>query len=291
MDIIPSIHNLRLAIPNKGRLMEPTLDLLDQMGLEFDNRNRRLFSPCLNFDLDLLFLRTADIPRYVENGTVDIGITGLDIVEEEKAKVKIVNKLDFGKCNLSIAVPDKSGIKTTKQLHNKKISTSFPSITQNYLKKNNIKAKIIIVEGAVEVTPALGVADAIVDIVSTGESLRANNLTPLEIIFNSESVLIAKNNLSLVKQTILDHFVELVGAVISAKSQKYIMMNAHEKDLEKIKKIIPGLSSPTVLQLIEPGMIAVHSVINNNQLWSIIPQLRKAGASGILVIPIEKMVN
>ena len=290
MEKLNNIQNLKLAVPNKGRLLNPSIELLKEMGLQFDIQERKLFSPCLNFKLDLLFLRASDIPEYVRNGIVDIGITGSDLAAEKNVLVNNILDLNFGRCSLIIARPNQSKIKTIKDLKGKKIATSFPKLTRNFLKKNRISAQIIEVEGATEITPWLGVADAIVDIVSTGESLKLHNLEPLQTIFDAQAILIGNQNLKNNKKVKLAGFVEIMEGVLNGRRKKYLMMNAPEKSLEKIKKIIPGLKSPTVLKLAQPGMIAIHSVVDEDIIWDIIPKLKETGASGILVSPIEKLV-
>ncbi len=282
--------NIKLAIPNKGRLFEPCLELLKDMGLQFDIQERRLYSPCLNSNLSLLFLRAADIPEYVENGIVDMGITGLDLIEEKSAKVQKVLSLGFGRCTLAVAVPFSSKIKGVKNLRDSKIATSFPHLTSQFLKKEKIKAEIIEVQGAAEVTPWIGVADAIVDIVSTGESLAAHNLRILETILEAQATLIVNPRLNGDKKEDINKFVSIMEGVLNGRQKKYLMMNAPENSLESIKKIIPGLKSPTVLKLAQPGMIAIHSVVDEDKIWDLIPKLKAIGASGILVSSIEKLV-
>lgn len=290
MKRLNNLKKLRLAIPNKGRMMEPVLELLKDMGLQFDMVERRLFSPCINFNLDLLFLRASDIPKYVENGFVDIGITGSDLVVERNSKVKTMIDLNIGKCSLILAIPNTSKIKSINELNNKRVATSFPCLTKKFFVEKKVKVKIVEVEGATEITPWLGVADAITDLVSTGESLRLHNLSEIENIFNSEAVLISSVKIPLEKQKDLNHFLEIVRGVLNGRSKKYLMMNAPEKILDEIKRIIPGLKSPTVLKLAKPGMIAIHSVVDENIIWEIIPKLKAIGASGILVSPIEKLI-
>ena len=291
MKDLKSNKNIKLAVPNKGRLMQPTLDLLIDMGLQFDIQERKLYSPCLNFNLSLLFLRAKDIPEYVEKGIVDLGITGSDLIEEKEAKINKILNLGYGKCNLSLAIPFGSNIKNIEDISKKKIATSFPVLTKKFLRKENIKADVIEVEGAAEVTPWIGVADAIVDIVSTGESLAMHNLKPLETIFNAETVLVANKNLNGDKKYDTQKFIDIMEGVLNGRRKKYLMMNAPESTLREIKKIIPGLKSPTILKLAQPGMIAIHSVVDEDIIWDIIPKLKKIGASGILVSSIEKLIS
>jgi len=285
--------NLKIAIQKKGRLTQDTLELLKKMGLDFDppKEKNRLFVNCRNFKLDILFIRDDDIPEYVEEGICDLGIVGANIVEEEKAKVETVENLGFGVCKLCLAVPKKGKIKKIADLKNKKIATSYPNILKKYLKSKNIKAKIVTLNGAVEITPALDVSQAVFDLVSTGSTLRSNGLEIIETVFESEALLIKSPKIkSPAKKELVEKLMMRIQGILKAKNNKYVMMNAPKDALPKIKQIIPGLKSPTVLPLAEEGMIAIHSVVPENVFWEVMEKLKKAGASGILVVNIEKMI-
>jgi len=283
--------NLKIAIQKKGRLSEYSMSILKNIGLDFDTYHKgQLLAQCNNMPVDILFIRDDDIPEYVQDGICDLGIVGNNIIQEKKAKIKTIESLDFGRCKLALAVPEQSNITDIKQLNNKRIATSYPTITSSFLKKNKIKAKVIKIQGAVEITPALDVADAICDLVSTGSTIKQNRLREIETVMKSEAMLIRTPKISIKKKKIIDRLLMRIKGVLKAKQTKYIMMNAPKTSLEKITKIIPGLKSPTVLSLAEPGMIAIHSVVPENVFWEVIEKLKKAGASGILVSPIEKMI-
>jgi ATP phosphoribosyltransferase len=284
---------LRIAIQKSGRLNDNSMELLKQMGLQFENYDRKLFSSCKNFDLDILFVRDKDIPEYVEDGVADFGILGLNTVKEQKHKVKIVKKLGFGFCALELAVPKGSKIRNIKQLQNTKIATSYPNALKVFFKQNSIKAEIVEIRGSVEITPTLGVADAICDLVSTGSTLRTNNLESIGTLFESEAVLVANNNIlkDTKKQKNIERLLLRLDACLLGRNKKYIMMNAPESALNKIQKILPGIDSPTIMPLAQEGMIAIHSVISaEDQFWDMIEDLKTVGATAILVTPIEKII-
>lgn len=283
---------MKMALQKKGRLAEKSLELLENIGLEIDSSKDQLFARCRNFPLDVLFLRDDDIPEYVQDGVCDLGIVGENIVIEKKAKVKELSRLGFGNCRLAVAVPQESPIDSIKQLQDKRIATSYPSALSQFLRKKKIKAELIQIRGSVEIAPSLDLADAIADLVSSGNTMRRNGLRELEEIFSSEAVLIQrKNGLTREKKSLITRLLLRIRGVLEARQSKYIMMNAPESALEDIKKIIPALSSPTILPLAEPGMIAIHTVIQEEVFWDVMEQLKKAGASGILVLPIEKLIS
>lgn len=282
---------IRIAVPNKGRLFQPTIDLLNKIGLKFNIDDRKLSSQVSNFDLEILYASASNIPEYVQEGIVDLGITGYDLVCEQQAKVELLSNLNFGYTDLVLAVPEQSGIKKIEDLGGKKIATSFVCLTKKYLAKNKINAEVVQVKGAVEITPKLGLADAVTDLSSSGSSLRMNQLKQLETILKSEAVLIGNRenmagNLDKVETIILR-----IESVLNASKKKYLMMNAREELLPAIKLIVPGLSAPTVTKLAGAGMIAIHSVIDTKDVWTIIEKLKKIGAVGILVMPIDQMIN
>ncbi|MCG3167123.1 MAG: ATP phosphoribosyltransferase [Bacteroidia bacterium] len=284
------MNKLRIAIQKSGRLHEDSIRLLREAGIEFNNGINKLKSEAFNFPLEVLFLRDDDIPQYVEDGVADIGIIGQNVLVEKNKNVKTINALGFGKCRLSIAVPKAKQFNSADDLNGMKIATSYPHILGNYLKENNIKAEIHEISGSVEIAPGIGLADAICDLVSSGSTLFMNGLREAQVIFKSEAVLISGNNLSAEKQEIINRLVFRLNAVKKAKNNKYILLNAPNNKLDEIIKILPGMKSPTVLPLAEEGWSSVHSVVNENDFWEIIENLKTNGAQGILVVPIEKMI-
>jgi ATP phosphoribosyltransferase len=245
-----------------------------------------------NFPLDILFLRDDDIPEYVQDGVADIGIAGENVVYEKQAKTILLEKLGFGRCSLLIAHPENNELKEIAELNGKTIATTYPKILKDYLEKNKIDAKIIELSGSVEIAPSLGVADLICDIVSTGNTLMMNKLKKSFEVFKSEAVLISSENLltDSKKKEILDDLLKRIRSALRARSSKYLMMNIPKASLEKITKIIPSLKSPTVVPLANPDLVAVHAVIPSDKFWQIIDDLKAAGASGILLLPIENMI-
>lgn len=284
--------NLKLAVQKKGRLTDKSLQLLKNCGLDFEDYSDRLIISARNFELDILFLRDDDIPEYVNDGVADIGIVGEDVIYEKNADVEIVRKLGFGRCNLSLAVPDGKELKSISELNGLRVATSFPVLLKNFLDKNKIHASIIEISGSVEITPSLGVADVICDLVSTGNTLKLNKLKKSFDVFSSEAALITSKNLkeNIEKQTILEQLLVRIDSALSAKKSKYLMMNAPKSNLEKIESIVPSLSSPTILSLADESMVAVHAVIPADKFWEIYKDLKDAGASGILLLPIENMI-
>lgn len=284
--------NLKLAIQKQGRLTEETLEFLRRSGLEFESYKQRLFSSCRNFPLEILHLRDDDIADYVSAGTVDLGIIGQNILNEDRPKVKKLLNLRYDFCSLIVAVPKESEITDIKGLKNKKIATSYPQSTKKFFRENNIPVEIVNISGSVEITPALGVAEAISDLTSTGSTLALNDLRVLTKIYNSEAVLIADED-ALVngKKDLVGKLITRFKGVLSAKDYKYVMMNAPENILPKLKKIIPGLKSPTISNLAKEGWVSVQSVIKEDVFWETVERLKKVGATGIIVLPIEKMIT
>lgn len=283
--------NLKIAIQREGRLSEPSLSLLKDIGLDFESYQRKLFSRCQNFSLDILFIRDDDIPAYVKNGVMDLGIVGQNIIYEKNVKVEILAKLGFGKCSLVIAIPKKSRVKKLDDLNQKKIATAYPISLKKFLAKKGIQAEIINLKGSVEVAPSLDIADAICDLSSSGSTLRVNELIPLVKIFDSEAVLIAnQKTLKGPKRKNIERLKIRIQGLLQARRTKYVMLNAPVEALSKIKEIIPGLKAPTVVPLAEKGMIAVHSVVPEEIFWEVVEKLKMVGASGILVSPIEKII-
>jgi ATP phosphoribosyltransferase len=281
---------LRIAVQKSGRLQEDSLLILKECGLKVDASNGKLKSIVPNFPLEVLFLRNSDIPQYVEDGVVDIAIIGENLLIEEESKLEVLLPLSFSKCRVSLAVPKNSDIQSVKDFEGKKIATSYPATVQNYLRKNGVTAEIHTISGSVEVAPTIGLADGICDIVSSGNTLFMNGLRELEVILQSEAVLVQNSKLSIEKKDILDKLIFRMKAVLSSRNSKYILLNAPNEAIAEISRILPGMKSPTVLPLAEPGWSSLHSVISEDQFWEKIDALKNAGAEGILIVPIEKMV-
>lgn len=278
---------LRLAIPNKGRLAEPALSLLRDAGVEVEVGDRSLTASARNLPLDLLFVRAEDVPEYVADGLVDVGLTGLDLVRERAPQLNAILDLGFGACSLVVAVPSAGPMISVSDLAGCRIATAFPNLTQSFLTDAGIEAQVVQVRGAVEVTPQLGVSDAVVDLVASGSTLRLNGLRPIASILESQAVLVTCDGAPRGALPL----VEMLRSVLEARGKEYVMMNAPASSLDRIRSIIPGLSGPTVMPLADVGMIAVHSVVERAMLWRLIPDLKEAGARDILVLPIERVVR
>lgn len=286
-----STKNLKLAIQKEGRLTEETLEFLRRSGLEFESYKQRLFSLCRNFPLEILYVRDDDIPNYVSSGIVDLGILGQNVLYEERPKVKKLLNLRYGFCSLIIAVPRESVIAKISDLAGKTIATTYPESTKNFFRKNNVPIETIRISGSVEIAPALGVAQAIVDLTSTGSTLALNDLRMLTRIYDSEAALVAnKQSLLNGRKVLIEKLLTRFKGVLSAKDYKYVMMNAPQDLLPKLKKIIPGLKSPTISPLAKEGWISVQSVIKEEVFWETVEKLKLVGAQGIIVLPIEKII-
>ncbi len=283
-------ENLKIAVQKKGRLYDGSISLLKECGIDVSNGNNQLRVQAANFPLEVFFLRDDDIPEYVQDAVVDIGFVGENVVVEKNKKVSSIEKLGFGKCRLSIAIPKTGTINSISDLHNKKIATSYPLILSRFLKENNITATIQEISGSVEIAPRIGLADAICDLVSSGSTLFSNELTELEPVLRSEAVLISNKNLPAEKQNLLDKLLFRIRAVKKAKNNKYVLLNAPNDKLEEICRLLPGMKSPTILPLAEKGWSSVHSVISEDDFWNVIENLKASGAQGILIVPIEKMI-
>ncbi|MEE2822366.1 MAG: ATP phosphoribosyltransferase [Acidobacteriota bacterium] len=285
--------NLKIVLQKQGRLAKPCREILKSAGLDFEYYDGRLFAPCQNFPLDILFLRDDDIPEYVQDGVADLGVVGLNVIQEKDAEVVQLDALGFGACTLSIAVPRKSSISNLDDLEGKRIATSHPLILQGFLDQRKIKARIIQISGSVEITPSLDIADAICDLVSTGSTLRSNELESIETVLESEAYLIgnAKSLESPIKRELIEQLRVRFQSNLKARRTKYVMMNAPKKALEEIQTILPGMKSPTVVPLADDEMVAIHTAVPEEFFWDVIEKLRKTGASDILVVPIEKMVT
>ena len=281
---------LRIAVQTKGRLNEDSMSLLAETGIKLISSSRRLISAAKNFPLEALFLRDDDIPQCVADGVADIGIVGKNEVNEQQQKVDIIKHLGFSKCRLSLAIPKDIEYQGLEWFSGKKIATSYPRILKDFLRGNKLEANIHFIAGSVEIAPGIGLADAIFDIVSSGSTLVSNRLKEVQNVMNSEAVLVATPNLSKEKQHILDELIFRIEAVEKGRGKKYIMLNAPNDKLDQIIKVLPGMTSPTIMPLARPGWSSLHSVINESEFWVVIGNLKKNGAEGILVLPIEKMI-
>lgn len=281
---------LKLAIQKSGRLHDDSMKLLKDCGIDIKNGVNKLKAEAENFPLEVYFLRDDDIPQYVEDRVADIGIVGENVLFEKQKDIAIVEKLGFGKCRLSVAV-SKGEIYTGPEfLQGKTIATSYPVLVRSFLEKNNLQAEIHEISGSVEIAPGIGLSDAIVDLVSSGSTLFMNGLKETEVILKSEAVLVKHSALSEEQNRLLEKLCFRIRAVRKAKNNKYILLNAPNEKLPQIVGLLPGMKSPTVLPLADPGWSSVHSVLDENDFWEIIEQLKDAGAQGILVVPIEKMI-
>ena len=285
--------NLRLALQKKGRLTDKSLELLRLCGMDIETYSERLVVTARNFPLDILFLRDDDIPEYVQDGVADVGIVGEDVIYEKQIPSNVLEKLGFGRCSLMMAYPENKELKELKDIEGKTIATTYPKILKDFLKSQNLNAKIIELSGSVEIAPSLGVADLICDIVSTGNTLMMNKLKKSFKVFDSEAVLISASSVlkDSKKNEYLADIRRRIRSVMTARSSKYLMMNIPKDSLERIIKIIPSLKSPTVLHLAEQNMLAVHAVIPSDSFWKIIDDLKAAGASGVLLLPIENLIQ
>ncbi len=287
---LPASGKLKLAIQKSGRLHDDSIRLLKECGIDISNGVNKLKAEASNFPIEVYFLRDDDIPQYVEDSVADIGFVGENVVYEKKKKIDVVEKLGFGKCRLSLAVRKNEEYTGVQVLSGKKIATSYPIILRDFLKDNGVSAEIHEISGSVEIAPGIGLADAICDLVSSGSTLFMNGLKETETILQSQAVLVKNKNLATEKQQLLDRLLFRIQSVKKARNNKYILLNAPNNKLTEIIGLLPGMKSPTVLPLAEEGWSSVHSVLNENDFWDIIEQLKAAGAQGILVVPIEKMI-
>ena len=281
---------LKIAIQKSGRLYDNSIRLLKECGIELNNGNKELKTAAFNFPLEVYFLRDDDIPQYVFDGVADIGIVGENVLLEKGKNISLVNRLGFSKCRLSIAIPKGIEYNTVSDLNGLKIATSYSRLLQNFLNEKNIDAEIHEISGSVEIAPGIGLADAICDLVSSGSTLFTNGLKEIEVVLQSEAVLVANNNLPDSKKEILDKLLLRINAVKTAKNSKYILMNAPDHQLKNIAAVLPGIKSPTIVPLAEKGWSSVQSVVNENDFWEVIEKLKEFEAEGILVVPIEKMI-
>jgi ATP phosphoribosyltransferase len=281
---------LRLAIPNKGRLVEPTLAILHDAGLMFEEHDRSLVARVQNHPLDILFVRTNDVIEFVGDGVADLGVTGIDLLTESGAELPRIRSLGYGRCRLAAAVPSDTPLQAIEDLAGLRVATAHPNTARRFFEERKIPVDVIPISGAVEVAPRLGLAEAIVDLVSTGSTLAMNGLRQIGDLVASEAVLIANPTAQVQRADELAALDTMIGAVIAAHDRKYLMMNAPATKLRELEELLPGLASPSVIPLAHSGMIAIHSVVASDDVWSLLPRLKAAGASGILVLPIEKLV-
>ena len=282
---------LRIAVQKSGRLSESSLALIKECGIDFNNGTGKLKSEATNFPAELLFLRDDDIPGYVADGVADVGIVGENVMIEKAQHVELIEKLGFSKCRLSLAIPRGQHYEHLQDLQGKDIATSYPKILSKFLQENGVSARIHEISGSVEIAPSIGLAEAICDIVSSGSTLMSNGLREVEVVFRSEAVMIGSPQMSAEKKSILQKLLFRIHSVQNAKKNKYILLNAPNSALEKITQILPGMKSPTILPLATEGWSSIHSVIHEDDFWDIIENLKNAGAEGILVVPIEKMIR
>lgn len=291
--LIPNLkkmNTLKLAIQKSGRLNEESLKILKDCGISIENGNDQLKAQASNFPLEVLFLRNSDIPQYLVDGVADIAIVGDNLLAEKGGDIKVIEKLGFSKCKVSVAVPKTFDFNSLEDLEGMRIATSYPKTVLNYFQSKNINVELHQISGSVEIAPNIGLSDAIVDIVSSGSTLFKNNLKEVAIIMKSEAVLAVSNKISPEKQAILNKLQFRIQSVLKARKSKYILMNVPNEKIDNISKILPVLKSPTIMPLAEKGWSSLHSVINEEEFWEVIDKLKEAGAEGILVCPIEKMV-
>ena len=284
---------MKIAIQRNGRLTEDSVALLRACGLSFEFLKQSLYSPCRNFDLDVLAIRDDDIPEYVQDGVADLGIIGENILQERNARVHTLAPLGFGGCKLMISVPQRSSVRKVSDLRGKRIGTTYPGILKSFLKVNKVKAEIIELSGSVELAPSLNVADVICDIVSTGTTAKMNGLRTLCTVLESQAVLVA-NPAAMrdkKKRTLIDRLMIRVRGSREARGKRYLMMNAPSDSVQKLKRVIPSLKSPTVVPLAQAGMVAIHTVVAEDVFWDVVEKLKQAGASDIIVVPIETIIR
>ena len=285
------MSRLKIAVQKSGRLNQESLNLLKDCGIKVDNGHDQLRVTATNFPIEILFLRNSDIPQYLEDGVCDLAIIGENLVFEKQKKSEVVEKLGFSRCRVSLAIPKNKEWSGPDYFNGKKIATSYPRTLQTYLDENKISAEIHVISGSVEIAPNIGLADGICDIVSSGSTLFKNGLKEVETILKSESVLVKSPDLSSEKSKILDRLVFRIQSVLRAKNNKYVLMNVPNNKIEEVSNILPVLKSPTIMPLAEEGWSSLHSVIEEDTFWSVIDKLKEAGAEGILVVPISKMVR
>ncbi|WP_290701029.1 ATP phosphoribosyltransferase [Lacinutrix sp.] len=284
------MNKLKIAVQKSGRLNEDSMRLLKNIGISIDNGKDQLKASAQNFPLEVFYLRNGDIPQYLRDGVVDVAIIGENVLIEKGEDLPIVERLGFSKCKVSIAVPKESKAESLKDLNNLRIATSYPKTVNKFLDENGIKANLHIINGSVEIAPNIGLADGICDIVSSGSTLFKNGLKEIEVLLKSEAVLAVSPNISEENKERLEKIQFRIQSVLRGQNSKYVLLNAPNDKLDEIISVLPGMKSPTVLPLAKEGWSSVHSVIDKNQFWEVIDELKVKGAQGILVCPIEKMV-
>ena len=284
------MSKLKIAVQKSGRLHDDSMKILKDIGISIDNGKDQLKASARNFPLEVFYLRNGDIPQYLRDGVVDAAIIGENVLIEKGNDISIVEKLGFSKCKVSIAIPKSASYNSIQDLDGKRIATSYPNTLNQFFTQNNISGDLHIINGSVEIAPNIGLADAICDIVSSGSTLFKNNLKEVEVVLKSEAVLASSSLISKTNQQILDKLQFRIQSVLKGRQSKYILLNAPNDKLQDIINVIPGMNSPTVLPLAKEGWSSVHSVLNKNEFWEIIDELKQKGAQGILICPIEKMV-
>jgi ATP phosphoribosyltransferase len=284
------VNTLTLALPSKGRLREPSWSLLEATGVAPQEPGERvLTSHCRNADIDLLFVRADDVPEYVQDGIVDCGVTGLDLVSERDYDVEVLLRLGYGTCSLQVAVPREEGPQSIEDLNGKRVATSHPRLAGQLLAERGVEAEIVRVTGSCEIAPRLGLADAIVDLVSTGSTLRTNGLRSLGVLFESEAVLVGRRNGA--RAEAQSTLTTLLASVINARASRYLLCNVQRDRLEELTNLLPTSGSPTVMDLATDGLVAVHALVPSAKVWSLLPQLKACGATSILTLPVERMMQ
>ncbi len=281
---------LKIAVQKSGRLTEESLRLLKECGISIENGNDRLKAVARNFPVEVLYLRNADIPQYVEDGVADIAILGENVIIEKCRDIQIIEYLGFSKCRLSMAIPKGIEYSGSEYFNGKRIATSYPNSLNGYLKKKNILAEVHEISGSVEIAPNIGLSDAICDLVSTGSTLFSNGLKEVDVVLKSQACLVSGKELPEETQKILDKLLFRIRAVLASRNNRYILLNSPDDAVHEISRILPGIKSPTIMPLVQKGWSSMHSVISETDFWNVIDQLKAAGAQGILVLPIEKMV-
>ncbi len=284
------MKKLKIAVQKSGRLHDDSMAILKEVGISIDNGKEQLKAAAKNFPLEIFYLRNGDIPQYLKDGVVDVAIIGENVLIEKGEDIAIIEKLGFSSCKVSVAIPKSAKYNSAKDLEGKRIATSYPNTVNTFLAKNNIKAHLHIINGSVEIAPNIGLADAIVDIVSSGSTLFKNGLKEAEVILKSEAVLAVSPMISAETKSILDKLHFRLKSVLRGRQSKYVLLNAPNNKIETIVSILPGMNSPTILPLAREGWSSLHSVINKNDFWEVIDELKQNGAEGILVCPIENMV-
>ena len=284
------MKKIKIAIQKSGRLNEDSLKILKDCGISIDNGKDQLKASSRNFPLEVFFLRNGDIPQYLRDGVVDIAIIGENVLVEKGHDISVIEKLGFSKCKVSLAIPKTMKYNSVEDFQGKRIATSYPNTVEKYLKSKGVQADLHIINGSVEIAPNIGLADAVCDIVSSGSTLFKNNLKEVEVMHTSEAVLAVSPKISAESTELLEKLHFRIQSVLLARKSKYVLLNAPNNKLDEIIDLLPGMRSPTVLPLAEEGWSSVHTVINKDKFWEVIQELKKAGAEGILVCPIEKMV-